>query len=75
MGSMTGITTRVPAPSIGADDYVLLAPDGRYLKLTAAVFEALSMFLGSERKHEAGKLEIQCRNGGVAGVEFNVKLK
>ena len=58
-----------------ATDYVLLSPDGKVLKVTAQVFEALSMFLGAERKHECGSLEIQCRNGGVAGVEVNVKLK
>ena len=54
---------------------MLLSPDGKVLKVTAQVFEALSMFLGAERKHECGSLEIQCRNGGVAGVEVNVKLK
>jgi hypothetical protein len=56
-------------------EYVLLAPDGRHIVLTAAVFDGLAMFIGGERKHEAGKVEIQFRNGGVAGVEVNAKLK
>ena len=60
---------------IEATDYVMLSPDGSVLKVTAQVFEALAMFLGVNRKHEAGNLQISCRNGGVAGVEVNVKLK
>jgi hypothetical protein len=44
--------------------------------LTAAVFDALSMLLGANRKHDAGEVKVQCRNGGVAGVEIgSIKLK
>lgn len=75
MGAMTGVSNREPAPSVGAEDYVLLAPGGQFLKVNAAVFDALSMFMGIDRKYDSGNLEIQCRNGGVAGVEVNVKLK
>jgi hypothetical protein len=57
-------------------DYVLLSPDGGYIVLTAAVFDALSMLLGANRKHDAGEVKVQCRNGGVAGVEIgSIKLK
>lgn len=62
-------------PSVSPEDYVMMSPGGKLLKVTAQVFEALSMFLGAERKHECGSLEISCRNGGVAGVEVNLKLK
>lgn len=60
---------------ITAEDYVMLSPDGRVLKVTAAVYDALAMFMGMNRKHDAGAIEMQFRNGGVAGVEAKVKLK
>jgi hypothetical protein len=37
------------------------------IEISAALFRALERFLGDPTK-PSGKIEIDCRNGGVAGV-------
>lgn len=65
----------MPTTSITKQDYVMLSPDGFVLVVPKQIFDALAMFMGTNRKHEAGLVEMQFRNGGVAGVEAKVRLK
>ena len=59
---------------VQSDDYVLLSPVGDVLKVDAAVFNALSMFVGQNDK-PAGTIQIECNRGAVGTVKVTHRLK
>jgi hypothetical protein len=55
-------------------DYVVLGPDGSFLKVPKELYDALAIFVGKQ-PCKAGQVIVHCNRGNVATVEVTFKLK
>ena len=69
------VPRNVEYQSIGDKDYVILGPGGALIKIPAALYEALAMFIGAQGDVKDGTVTVACNRGGVAAVSVNIKLK